>query len=667
MNKPTNIGLGLALLCSALAISGCTINPADDDDDEASDDDVDLDDDSADDPTGSDAGAPTAPTETNPTEDDDPAPEVPTDVGPSEPTAEMPPADTEEPDAGNDEPASLADGGAPLPDDAAVLIPTEPPAAPETNRIACGSRSTEGATVAPSRIESDTTWSGVVAIDGHVDVLTVNFTIEAGTSIVLLPGSSISFGTFSNEPLITARGTAEAPITFCGAESTAGSYDSIQVSDSVDTASVFEHVLFADGGGNADAALQIDAAIRLTNVQISNSASAGVQAATFDDDGAALSVFDSASAAILTDEPAVDRFPLGGAFEGNARNVIDLSFTRIDSDAAFHDVGIPYLQLNDVDVTDAVVEFDAGVEYQVATGRFLALGAFSSETTLLVSGTEDAPVVWRGAEATPGFWGGVTLSDSVSSTSTLTHLQLSHAGDADTFALATAAKVTLDHVELSDNATGMSISAQGLQPTSAFLTIRGTQAVPVTVAPNALSTLPEGGEFTGNVENYIDVPDGRFEVVGTVPNLGVPYRVAGELLVMEGAIMTLTPGSEFVMAQDSKILVGAFSHEATLLAVGTEEAPILFKGEQPQAGFWQGIEVADSALGTTQFTSVQISEAGGSDGQGAALLLRQPINVEGCTFSNSAGYGILKLEEDATDYTLANSFVDNANDAVGTF
>lgn len=538
---------------------------------------------------------------------------------------------------------------------------------PELYRFECGSRSlSDAATLVSGRLTGQVDWSGVVALEGVVEVNDAKLTIQAGTSIVMGPGSVLDIGNYSSQTSIEASGTVDEPVTICGSEPSAGHFGQVVIRERVDTASFLRNVLVADGGGDVDSALAVEAAILLENVQVENSASAGLQASAFDDDGSAVSVFDSALAVQLDAPGAVDNFPVGGVFQGNEQNVALLTFSRLSTDTVFHNIGIPYRQKETLEVTADRLELQAGVQYEFASGRSLLIGAYSNTTAFVVSGTEDNPVAFRGAEATPGFWGGIDIADSSSIESVLRHATIADGGDDDAYALTVDRDITIDHLQLTDNAAGMWIGERGLQETSSMLSIDNTQAVPLSIAPNAWATLPRGGSFDGNAESFIDVRDGRFETVGDVPAMAVPYRILGRVELPGEAAMTVEAGAEFVMALDSSILVGAYSGQALLTIDGNEQQPVRFLGEEPNAGHWRGIEVSESAKDTGSLTWVEVRDAGGgSETSTAALILRSPAAVEHCTFSNSAGYGILHASADTANYSSNNSFDGNADGDVG--
>src|SRR5690606_12053559 len=127
-----------------------------------------------------------------------------------------------------------------------------------------------------------------------------------------------------------------------------------------------------------------------------------------------------------------------------------------------------------------------------------------------------------------------------------------------------------------------------LKASSKNLSITETEGVPLTVEPNAAITLPEGGDFTGNDTDRIEIVAGAFEKVGTIPNLGVPYLVRGTVTTRTDSDLTLTAGTTFVMSPDSQLGNGYNSNAAKFAGVGTAEEPIVFVGNDESPGSWEG-------------------------------------------------------------------------------
>ncbi len=138
---------------------------------------------------------------------------------------------------------------------------------------------------------------------------------------------------------------------------------------------------------------------------------------------------------------------------------------------------------------------------------------------------------------------------------------------------------------------------------------------------------------------------------GTVPNLGVPYRVLGDIDTIEDSSMTIAAGTHFVMTADSDIEFGWNSGTATVIARGTASAPIQFSGVETTAGFWEGLSVGSQVLSSSALEYVEIADAGPS-----CLTLNRDLSVTNSSFSRCESYGISKPAADLSDYTSTNTF-----------
>lgn len=570
--------------------------------------------------------------------------------------------DTNEVDAGDD---VASDAGDDSTDDIDVTLEPGAGDAGDSGTVAAGpgrngcGEDADEATIVSGSITDDVTWSGDVKVEGSLQLRDgSSLTIEPGTRIVMAVDSSIEIGWNNGAATLYASGTEDQPIVICGESEEPGYWESFIIGGNVTSDSTLQHVRIFDGGGDADAALELDATVLVDNVLVSNSSSAGVAAIDFDDESENLSVTESERAVILLGDGAATRFPLGGTFTDNEETLARVAFTAVTTALIFPNIGIPYLQERTLQIREGgSVQFDAGVEYRFSTDTLLEVGWNSGASEIQVNGTEEAPVVFRGREQEPGFWGGLIIRTNVLSSSRLSYLSIHDGGGDDEYALEIDAEIELDHVSLLDNELGVSIGAQGLKPSSTTLTVSGTESYPITVEPEGLVTLPTGGDLTGNSTDQVRVPSGNYTIEGTVPNLGVPYRLEGQFQTRDGSSLTIEAGTEFLMGPDSLIVVGWNNGSATIVAEGTEEAPIRFSGAAEEAGYWEGIEVGSNVLSDSAFRWVEFAHAGGD---GFVLDLNRALTVENCSFSDYDGVAILKLEDDTSDYADSNTFSGDA-------
>lgn len=560
-------------------------------------------------------------------------------------------------DGGSD--VTEADGGE-------VTLPEGDGGAP-SEWIGCGSRDVSDATVIDTdTFEGDVTWSGTIYVKQYLYAADgATLTIEPGTKIIMAVDTNIEFGWSGGTATLFANGTPEAPITICGEVAEAGYWGSLIFDDNVTSNSTIKNVLVSDGGGS-NPAVRLNADVHVDNLQVRDSGDIGVQAIDFADDSTKLSVFGSEEAAVvLTGPGAITNFPLGGTFDGNGQQVVGLDFDTIRGDdvVVMHNPGIPYLQLQSLYVYESsTFQIEAGVDYQFTADQFLNLGWSGGDPTFFVNGTEDEPVVFEGQSGEPGYWHGVIIEDNVRTNSKVSYLTIANAGGDGNAALSTKAAIELDHVRLDGNETGVVIGKQGLAPESDNLTITGTEGVPLTVEqPDALVTLPKNGSYTGNEVDMIDIDGDTYEVSGTIAELGLPYRVLNAFYMVNTSSVTIEPGVKFIMSADSFFDIGWSGGASKIVAVGTEEAPIVFEGADDSAGSWSGIRIQQNVTTDSAIQYVNISNAGnsGNAATAGAIRLSAAIPVQNCTFSDIAGYGVA-VDGDGNAALVTDNTIDGA-------
>lgn len=514
------------------------------------------------------------------------------------------------------------------------------------------SQSGEGElTVAPARVSDGTLWQGTIRVASSIEIGGA-LTIAAGTTILMAPDAQIDI-THGGD--LRAEGTESEPVRFCAAEENASSWRSIRFLRSSNGS--LQHVLIMHGGGGESAAaLELQAPVLVENVQVRQSASAGVIASSFRARSHTLSVEASGSApVILTNADSLTSFPVGGQFRGGADQAVLLAFDYIRNDTTIRAIPIPYAVQASIDVSAPAFTIEPGVQFRMDSGVVLELGWSGTPTIVKAQGTAPKPIIFRGSEANAGHWNGVLVAYKVHADSILEHVQIQHAGYNQP-ALQVLAPIALSHVTVSDSQQGVQISAAGLAPTAAALTVTRTTESALVVAPDALPSLPADTQVIDNAQDRIEVRGKSYNRLGTIPNLGVPYYVADGIEVREGGSLRPTPGVTFHMGADTAIEVGWAGAVAEIQAEGTAGDPIRFLGAQANSGHWRGILVNRNVRTTSVLRNVEIAHAGSEGIQSGALTLRVEIQVEQCTFSDSAGFGIVATKTATRDYVAPNTF-----------
>jgi hypothetical protein len=525
---------------------------------------------------------------------------------------------------------------------------------------ACDGTETTAFTVVDSDIAADAHWSGTIYVESAVKAASgAVLTIDPGTQIVMAQNAELDFATNADAQL-QARGEAAARVRFCGEQAEAGYWAGLKLGASSETS--LDGVIVEDAGTAGNAALTLTAAVKLNDVQVSGSAGDGVHAIDFSSDSAKLSVEGSAETGIvLESDAALAHFPAEVTLEGNGENRVRLSFDSIDMDTTL-DADVDYVQEGTIRVDQgAVFTLEAGVDYQMDSDASLTIGGEGEAATALFLGTEAEPVTFSGTTAAAGSWGGIAFTANASADSQLSHVEIRHAGQADHAALDVEASITLTEVSVTESSTGVHIGSQGLSAQSAGVTIDTTSGATLQVAANALLSLPADCQLSGDGEQNIVVEGGTITASGTIEDLSMPYAVEGSIDVNAGAELSIQPGVEFVMADHSQFSIGADGSAASIVAEGSSDAMIVFRGETDAAGSWVGLSIGSNAAAESSLQYIEIRNAGEAmvEGEmGAALTLEASVEVSNSVFAESPGCGIMAPAADESDYASVNTFVD---------
>lgn len=240
--------------------------------------------------------------------------------------------------------------------------------------------------------------------------------------------------------------------------------------------------------------------------------------------------------------------------------------------------------------------------------------AFTGQSSLVIEGKTLLPVVVKGAEPEPGFWGGFKLESS-SALHRVEHAEISHASNA--VSVLSGQLAAFDHNRISyTRAAGVSVPLD-----SAFVIGQN----------NVLTDTPGGIELVGNYIAAGETVD--------IPGNPAHYSLAGSLIIH--GTLTLRPGTDVRMNADESIIV---FQTGAINAVGTEASPIFLHGVEPKIGFWDGIQYVSSTRSENQLEFVTVANGGGDPARPGNLIvdgLHTQISLRNCTFSHSEGYGIV--------------------------
>jgi hypothetical protein len=497
-------------------------------------------------------------------------------------------------------------------------------------------------------VDGETTWSGVVDLNGNVQVRGGTLTIEPGTTIIMCADCSLDIGWNSSAVTVLANGTADKPITIKGATAGKGFWGQVIVGRNVTTNSALSHVII-DGAGGADvsASLEVNAAVALTDVTIQNGGSAGVELVDLKAGGDIAVKTVDGYGAVISGSKALTKLPSFTLSE-LGKNAIYLEETnwKEDAEIVFEDHGAPYYVKDRVDHLAGSVVFKPGVRFLMGPSSDLEFGWNSTETEVLMEGTQDKPVVFEGEVQENGSWGGLTIGRNVLTTSKLAFVHIQYAGE-ERAALETSAAVSLKDITIKDSATsGLDIiGANGLKPGSARVSVTGGTGYAMRVDGGRLLDTPVGGTIEGNVKNVVAIQKGCDNAQdGVVPAPGVPYLFECTMELHNNAKWTVPGGVTFQLAVDKSFVVGWNSGEVTLKVDGTEQAPVVFEGLEAGTSFWKGLSIERNVTSDSYMRHVVVrgatSEPRSGATKGGLVRMDKLIEVKDSTFASSAGNGL---------------------------
>ncbi|HHV08797.1 MAG TPA: hypothetical protein GXX75_00770 [Clostridiales bacterium] len=123
---------------------------------------------------------------------------------------------------------------------------------------------------------------------------------------------------------------------------------------------------------------------------------------------------------------------------------------------------------------------------------------------------------------------------------------------------------------------------------------------PIKASPHSIGSLSMTSLILGNVNNFIQVADGK-EIQTMITksvtwnNLGVPYLVKNPISVNGGmteAILTLAGGVNLLFDKDTGMEIGK-TGPGSLITLGTVANPVIFSSVLKQAGAWNGLHFFD--------------------------------------------------------------------------
>jgi hypothetical protein len=327
-----------------------------------------------------------------------------------------------------------------------------------------------------------------------------------------------------------------------------------------------------------------------------------------------------------------------------------------------------------ISVQNGPLVVDPGVVIQLARDVVVT---FSDGGSLQAVGTPEEPIRIEGAQPIRGYATGLRFNDSAAAmVNTLEHVRIAYMGrerspaaTSKRGAISGSARLSMKHTTIrGSNFHGAYLSRMALE---AFEnnTFADNTMYPVVVSARWMDRLDNGSDYLGS---SLELPNGRPYVsltgVGSNEtavvdalwrNLSAPYYIDNAVWVDAGEI-TIEPGTRFVFGPDAGI---AFrSAAASLMAIGTEAAPIIFTGEQAIPGYWNTIRFSNSARGRFEHVGIGFGGGGSIYNANITLTVGSPyVYLENSLIAHSAGCGI-DVRSGLAEWDATTVFQENVQD-----
>jgi len=298
---------------------------------------------------------------------------------------------------------------------------------------------------------------------------------------------------------------------------------------------------------------------------------------------------------------------------------------------------------NDVFVEGAAtLTINPGVILKFAAGKVLRI---RSDGALSAVGTSSSPIIFTGAQQTPGYWDGIVFYNSNNIKNELKHAVVEYGGGTSSLGANVSLNITtrlkLSNTTLRQSSKyGINIEDNAILDLFSSNTITNNENAPLRIPSNLLGNLDSQSSYSGNKQefDYIDVKSfGDVTTDQTWQALNVPYKMGN---VDIESVLTVKPGVTLIFTEGANMRVES---TGTLIANGTQAEKITFTAEQATPGYWKGIQFIFNGS-ANQLDHVIVDYAGGTGGNGlgAVSVYSTPgrLKIHNSTISNSFRYGL---------------------------
>lgn len=296
---------------------------------------------------------------------------------------------------------------------------------------------------------------------------------------------------------------------------------------------------------------------------------------------------------------------------------------------------------------DLIIEDDVVIQFEADAGL-----AIEDAGSIRANGSAAKGITLHGPEATAtGDWRGIIIY-SGNASNTLQHVTIKGGGSQEfnsngergNLVIYAEAKVSVDHCTFQNSAAyGVNANYYTDVDIRSFTnnTFKNNQT-PLLVRADFADVVDKSNRFEGNTNNYVHVRVGNeIRTATTWQALAIPYRLtasSGGIFptqeIDNSGELTLEPGLMFEFEAGTGFQI---DDNAALYAVGTASAPILLKGANSTAGYWEGLYFSSNNP-LNQLTHVTLDGAGSNSSRGAITMWGSPkLTLNTVKISNIAG------------------------------
>lgn len=433
---------------------------------------------------------------------------------------------------------------------------------------------------------------GAVPVTATYKVNGATLTLEAGATLEFADGAELQVGYYEPAKLIV-QGTTEAPVTMTSkGDKAAGVWKGVRLYSKAARSNVSGLVL-EYAGEDKHGGLKIEAVdVRVEHSKFQHLKGAGIVTgreasfAAFTDN----SFTDVGKIAIRLPANVVGGLGIGNAYDEAARIVVPGGSIANDAHWMAQGVAVQVggeIKVSGEDGARAKLSLDPGTRLEFGgSGRIVA--GYYGEATLEARGTKDKPIVFASSDREEaGSWRGILVSGK--GEATFEHAEFHHGGKDEKDGVLKAdgaARLSVEHCTFNENATGTVLRGADVKLTK-FANNRFTKT-PNSVRANAavMGGVGEGNAYDAGSTVVID--GGRITADAAWSlQTGAAVQMDGNLQV-SGGTLTLAAGYTLAFKDGSSMSVGYYD-TGSLVASGTPDKPVTFKGQRDEAGAWKGL------------------------------------------------------------------------------